>query len=224
MPQAAYHGPYLSWSGKKAPGARAGRPTSPEARYAPAPNYDARRRRAAGPALRRAGDRPARSPAMARRRPRRSLSRRHSRRRRPPKPIRPPPPMRRRRPAAAPPVACARRCAAAGDRAGARRGRRLRRSPAAPLRRPRRPRGPASVRFYSLHREYGMTPDPIPQPTEDHTVLIGPPDQRSAAARPGRRPGPGRRGQDDGKPAAHGEAPATGRAGTTDAPCRSSAT
>jgi hypothetical protein len=37
--------------------------------------------------------------------------------------------------------------------------------------------GTTSVRFYSLHRQYGMSPDPIPAPTQGHTVLIGPPDQ-----------------------------------------------
>ena len=39
MSQAAYHGPYLSWSGKKAQ-APAPDPDLAEARYAPAPNYD----------------------------------------------------------------------------------------------------------------------------------------------------------------------------------------
>jgi Meckel syndrome type 1 protein len=36
------------------------------------------------------------------------------------------------------------------------------------------------VRFYSLHREYGMTPDPAPTPTERPMVLIGPPDNPPA--------------------------------------------
>ena len=37
------------------------------------------------------------------------------------------------------------------------------------------------MRLYSLHRAYGMSPDPIPAPTEGHTVLIGPPDHGAAA-------------------------------------------
>lgn len=41
--------------------------------------------------------------------------------------------------------------------------------------------GDTSVRFYSVHRQYGMTPDPIPEPAEGHTVLIGPPDHAAAA-------------------------------------------
>lgn len=49
---------------------------------------------------------------------------------------------------------------------------------------PERADGGSSVRFYSLHREYGMTPDPIPEPTEGHTVLIGPPDQGAGAQKP----------------------------------------
>jgi hypothetical protein len=49
---------------------------------------------------------------------------------------------------------------------------------------PARAEGGSSVRFYSLHREYGMTPDAIPEPTEGHTVLIGPPDTGPAADKP----------------------------------------
>jgi hypothetical protein len=41
--------------------------------------------------------------------------------------------------------------------------------------------GDTGVRFYSVHRQYGMAPDRIPEPTEGHTVLIGPPDHASAA-------------------------------------------
>jgi hypothetical protein len=36
----------------------------------------------------------------------------------------------------------------------------------------------APPRFYSLHREYGMTPDAIPaQPSQPRYVLVGPPDE-----------------------------------------------
>ena len=36
------------------------------------------------------------------------------------------------------------------------------------------------VRFYSLHREYGITPDPVPTPQDRPMVLIGPPDNAPA--------------------------------------------
>lgn len=35
---------------------------------------------------------------------------------------------------------------------------------------------PTGVHFYSLHRAYGMAPDPIAAPTDHPMVLIGPPD------------------------------------------------
>jgi hypothetical protein len=31
------------------------------------------------------------------------------------------------------------------------------------------------ARFYSLHRDYGLTPDPDPAPTGNPLVLVGPP-------------------------------------------------
>jgi len=41
----------------------------------------------------------------------------------------------------------------------------------------------ATPRFYSLHREYGLTPDAIPEPpTKQGYVLIGPPDDAKPAA------------------------------------------
>ena len=40
---------------------------------------------------------------------------------------------------------------------------------------------PTGVHFYSLHREYGLTPDPDPTPTDRPLVLIGPPTDQSAA-------------------------------------------
>jgi hypothetical protein len=60
------------------------------------------------------------------------------------------------------------------------------------------------VRFYSLHREYGMTPDPIPQSTEDHTVLVGPPDNGPAAHDQGGDQDQDGAGDDD-KAAGHGD-------------------
>jgi hypothetical protein len=68
--------------------------------------------------------------------------------------------------------------------------------------------GSTSVRFYSLHRAYGMSPDPIPAPTEGHTVLIGPPDRGGADQSRDQSPGGDgdQDGGDGGKPAAHGDA------------------
>jgi hypothetical protein len=60
--------------------------------------------------------------------------------------------------------------------------------------------GHTGPRFYSLHRAYGITPDPIPIPTERSTVLVGPPDR-------GADPGADAAGADDppAKPAPHGD-------------------
>jgi len=63
-----------------------------------------------------------------------------------------------------------------------------------------------SVRFYSLHRAYGLSPDPIPAPTEGHTVLIGPPDQGAADKAQDQGAGADQDGGDGGKSAAHGDA------------------
>jgi hypothetical protein len=51
------------------------------------------------------------------------------------------------------------------------------------------------VRLYSLHRQYGMTPDPIALPAKRPMVLIGPPDQPTTGA--------GSDNDDGGKPASH---------------------
>jgi len=37
-----------------------------------------------------------------------------------------------------------------------------------------------SARYYSLHREYGMTPDPVTLPADRPMVLVGPPDNPPA--------------------------------------------
>ncbi|HEX3407657.1 MAG TPA: hypothetical protein VHS81_10505 [Caulobacteraceae bacterium] len=67
--------------------------------------------------------------------------------------------------------------------------------------------GPSSVRFYSLHRAYGMSPDPIPAPTEGHTVLIGPPDHGAAdQAQDQSQGGDADQDGDGRKSAAHGDA------------------
>jgi hypothetical protein len=60
--------------------------------------------------------------------------------------------------------------------------------------------GHTGPRFYSLHREYGLTPDPIPVPAQRSTVLVGPPDR-------GADPGQDAAGADDNpdKPAPHGD-------------------
>jgi hypothetical protein len=39
---------------------------------------------------------------------------------------------------------------------------------------------PTTAHYYSLHREYGLTPDAVVTPTERPMVLIGPPDGSSA--------------------------------------------
>jgi hypothetical protein len=71
--------------------------------------------------------------------------------------------------------------------------------------------GTTGVRLYSLHRAYGMSPDPIPEPTEGHTVLIAAPDHSSAAADQG---DDGDQEQDDGrKHAAHGDDAGDGPSG-----------
>jgi hypothetical protein len=79
-------------------------------------------------------------------------------------------------------------------------------APLTPAFAPAVPAAPASStqtgpRFYSLHRAYGLTPDPIPVPAQRPTVLVGPPDRY---AEPGRDDA----GADDdapAKPAAHGD-------------------
>ncbi len=57
-----------------------------------------------------------------------------------------------------------------------------------------------SPHFYSLHREYGITPDPIARPKDQGMVLIGPPDSANDSS-------PGSVGDDgdDAKPAHHGD-------------------
>ena len=62
------------------------------------------------------------------------------------------------------------------------------------------------MRFYSLHRAYGMTPDPIPESTQGHTVLIGPPDNGPAAHDQDQGGDQDQDGaSDDKKAAAHGD-------------------
>ena len=39
---------------------------------------------------------------------------------------------------------------------------------------------PTGVHFYSLHREYGLTPDAVVTPKDRPMVLIGPPDNPSS--------------------------------------------
>ena len=46
----------------------------------------------------------------------------------------------------------------------------------APAPSPTNQTGGSGARFYSLHREFGLTPDPIPK-TSGHMVLIGPPSR-----------------------------------------------
>lgn len=214
MSQAAYHGPYLSWSGKKAQ-APAPDPDLAEARYAPAPNYDPgaaapqAQRYAAPQAPRYAApqaqhyaepvsdgpeSRYGPAPRDAQLDPRHSATQAAEAysspaayappapQAAPPAPVQPP--------AAAPAPQPAAAYAAPSSAA----------PPAAQA------EGPRSVRFYSLHREYGMTPDPIPQSSGDHTVLIGPPDNGPAAHDPDQDSDQDQGGAgDDKKAAAHGD-------------------
>jgi hypothetical protein len=64
------------------------------------------------------------------------------------------------------------------------------------------------VRFYSLHRAYGMTPDPIAMPTQRTMVLVGPPDAAASQSQNGGDDA----AADAGKPAPHGDGQGAGGA------------
>ncbi|HEY2708018.1 MAG TPA: hypothetical protein VGI95_08185 [Caulobacteraceae bacterium] len=61
------------------------------------------------------------------------------------------------------------------------------------------PSAQTPVHFYSLHREYGMTPDPVATPTDRPMVLIGPADNSSPQSQDD--------AQDGQKPTGKGAAP-----------------
>jgi hypothetical protein len=65
--------------------------------------------------------------------------------------------------------------------------------------------GSTSVRFYSLHRAYGLTPDPVETPAQRPMVLIGPPDHATAQSQDD--------GDDGDKPAQHGDGKDDGQSG-----------
>jgi hypothetical protein len=204
MSQGGYQGPYLSWSGKQAT-APAAAPVSAaqedagdltEARYAPAPNYTpsgavAQAPRYASPA----GGEPSSDVSESRYAPASYAA---------PQQQDAPPPERPATAAFAPPSAPAPEPVAAPAP-----------QPAAAFAQPasapaqaQPAQGTTGVHFYSLHRAYGMSPDPIPAPSEGHTVLIAPPDPGPDAQGDGQ--GGGDQDQDgagdgDGKPAAHGD-------------------
>jgi hypothetical protein len=213
MSQGAYQGPYLTWSGKQAT-VPAAAPASAaqedaadltEARYAPAPNYTPSG--AGAPVSRYASQGSDASSSDV------SESRYATARYVAPQPQDAPPP--ERQPAVeafAPPPAPAPIAAPAPEPVAAPAP-----QPAAayaqPSAAPIQPaqaqpaEGTTGVHFYSLHRAYGMSPDPIPAPTEGHTVLIAAPDNGTAAQGDGQG---GDQDQDgagdgDGKPAAHGD-------------------
>lgn len=223
LSQDGYHGPYLAWSGKKAPEAP---PPSDlaEARYAPAPDYapgayvpqsprsDAPPLNDAAPHYIPASYAPAPQSAPA--------AQRHAAAFAPPAPqpaqaapapvAAPSPPTTEGAselfPPPEPPAAQAAPAPAAAP------------SPAHPAQASAQgpAEGPTSVRFYSLHRDYGMAPDPIPAPTEGHTVLIGPPDHGAAAADQAQdqsQDGDADQDQAGGKSAAHGDAADDGQNG-----------
>jgi hypothetical protein len=160
-----YHGPYLSWAGKSIPGAPAPAAAAAPA-YAPTPSPAPP---APMQALPMAAPRPPAPPAYSEPLP----------------PPLPPAPAAYVQPAApAPPPAPV--------------------AMAAPTPRPTPPLPPAQsapqpqalaqntppasasapvhARFYSLHREYGMTPDPVTLPADRPMVLVGPPDNPPAQA------------------------------------------
>ena len=202
--QAAYHGPYLSWSGKKA-AAPAPDPDLAEARYAPAPDYapgggapqPSRYAVATDASESRYGS-PESDPAPA---PRAAPPSAQAYAR--PVAYAPPAPQAAPAPQPAPPVQAA---PAPQPSAGYA-------APAAAAPPAEQAAGTRSVRFYSLHREYGMAPDPIPESREAHTVLIGPPDNGPAAHDKDQDADQDQDGADDSKPAAHGDASGGGKSG-----------
>jgi hypothetical protein len=64
------------------------------------------------------------------------------------------------------------------------------------------------VRFYSLHRAYGMTPDPIAMPAKRPMVLVGPPDAPASQSQNGADDD----ATDGGKPAPHSDGQGAGGA------------
>jgi hypothetical protein len=211
MSQGGYQGPYLNWSGKQAM-APAPAPVSAaqedaadltEARYAPAPNYTPSG--AGAPASRYASQASDASSSDA------SESRYAAASYAPPPQQEAPPPPAAQRSAPAddfplPPEAAPEPSAAPAPQPAA--------AYAQPSAAPAQPaqaqpaEGTTGVHFYSLHRAYGMSPDPIPAPTEGHTVLIAPADNGTAAQGDGQAGGDQDQdgaGDDDGKPAAHGD-------------------
>ncbi len=195
MSQDGYRGAYLSWSGKRAPAPAQPSPDLSEARYAPAPNYAPS---SYAPQAPRGAPPPSDAP---------ELTDAPADFAAPPSHAAPPPSAERYSAAAyAPPPAPEPAAAPAPPPATGY----VQASSAAPS--TQAAQGTSSVRFYSLHRAYGMTPDPIPEPTQGHTVLIGPPDHSAAAQDQGGdndQDGAG----DDGKPAAHGDASGDGQSG-----------
>jgi hypothetical protein len=161
-PQGGYQGPYLGWTGKVGPAPAPEPEPAPEAAPAPVPQADD-----APPPVAHSelfpGDAPsqgeappqfARSEAPASDAPPAAEAYRAPVAYTPP-PTRAPapaPPPAAEPPPAAPPTAYHQAANTPPQSAG----------------------GASGVHFYSVGRQYGMTPDPIPPPGEGHTVLIGP--------------------------------------------------
>jgi hypothetical protein len=157
LTQAAYHGPFLTWAGKSAPPAAAPAPPAEYVsplRAAPMPPPAPEALPVAAPS------RPVANPA--------------------PPPSVMPTPVALRSTHLAPPAPMAYAPAPTPARVAAKGAakdppaQQLAQAAAAPRAAP--PLPPTGVRFYSLHREYGMTPDPIAAPQDRPMVLIGPPD------------------------------------------------
>jgi hypothetical protein len=193
-PQSGYHGPFLSWAGKSPPPTTAPAP-------APAPavassdaadtTYVAPRR--AAPRVEAAPEPASPPPAVAQSEP--------ASYRAPPTPpapeAAPPPAVAEPAPTPAPymappaPVHAAAAVAAPTQSADA----------ATPAGSPK-----THVRFYSLHRAYGMTPDPIAMPVKRPMVLVGPADASAGHS----QNGAGDDASDGGKAAPHDDGKGAG--------------
>ena len=211
MSQGGYQGPYLTWSGKQAMSPAASVSAAQEdaadlteARYAPAPNYTPSG--AGAPAARYAPQGSDASSSDA------SESRYAAASYAPPaqQEAAPPPAAKRSAPAddfAPPPEEAAPEPSTAPEPQPAAAYAQPSAAPAQPAQ-AQPAEGTTGVHFYSLHRAYGMSPDPIPAPTEGHTVLIAPADDGTAAQGDGQAGGDQDQdgaGDGDGKPAAHGD-------------------
>ena len=191
-PQGGYRGPFLSWTGKTPPAAAAPAPEQTPSEAAPVDvgvTYVVRRR--AAPAVEAAPVSymaPPRPPAVESAPPPAAESA--------PAPyVAPPAPAHETQRAPLAPAAPAHAAAAAAPVQTA--------DAAAPAGSPK-----THVHFYSLHRAYGMTPDPIAMPVKRPMVLVGPPDAAAGES----QNGAGDDAADGGKAAPHSDGHGAGGA------------